>query len=187
MKRVITMLGAVAMVMAAIGPAGAVSPAAGLVQNASLEKPALAPGSHKNYVAPANIRGWLLTAGSVQLSTEPYWDAAAGAQSLDMNGECGAGTIEQQVATTPGTSYKVRFRLAGNPDGGPSIKELLVTFGASDATFSFDASSTNHENMGWVTRSFVASADSTSTSLRFESLIEGCYGPVIDKVQLIVL
>jgi hypothetical protein len=109
-------------------------------------------------------------------------------QAVDLSGG-DAGAIAQTVATAPGAVYTLRFALAGNADfppcGGSLVKTLRVMFdGRVVGTLTFDVRGHTPTSMGWVTQSLAVRASAAQSTLQFESLTEGCAGPVIDAVSL---
>jgi choice-of-anchor C domain-containing protein len=138
-----------------------------------------------------SITGWTVSEGSIDY-IGTYWTASDGTRSLDLDGLV-AGTIEQHLTgLTIGAQYLVSFDLAGNPDAGPTTKTLDVMASAGSQSFSFTVGSANHTNMGWVTESFVFTADATSTDLKFISTTTSggtsqnpaAFGPALDNVRI---
>ena len=110
------------------------------------------------------IPGWTVTVGSVDwIST--YWNASAGASSIDLSGRS-AGTLTQTFVTSPGATYTVQFDLAGNPDGGQGTRNLGVsTDGVTFTPYSFTATQ-------------------ASTTLTFRSNENTAFGPALDNVSV---
>ena len=112
------------------------------------------------------------------------WTAKDGSLSIDVSG-WSAGSISQSFATQMGQTYDVTFWLAGNPDGGPTIKTVQVSAGSvSGLQYTFDTTGHNHTNMGWVEKAFSFTATGTNTTLTFTSLNATHYGPAIDLVNV---
>jgi choice-of-anchor C domain-containing protein len=156
-----------------------------LVVNGDFEVPVVAPSNGILLHAGTGFLGWNVISGSVDLTGGGYWQAASGTQSVDLSGT-DAGMITQNVPTTPGASYILRFALAGNPDGAPSVKQMSVLWGATTlATLSFNTTGYSRSNMGWTYSTFVVPALSSTTTLGFQSLTPGGYGPVVDNVSLV--
>jgi choice-of-anchor C domain-containing protein len=165
---------------------------ANLVTNGSFET-GVDPGVFTTLFAPdsTTIQGWTVTGGSVDY-IGTYWQASNGSRSLDMDG-ISQGTVAQQtLATVAGQTYRVSFDLAGNPDNGPTVKEIGVSIGGSGLqTFFFDTTGKSRGNMGWVTDSFLYTATGTST-ITFQSLTAGpvgqesfaAFGPALDNVSV---
>jgi choice-of-anchor C domain-containing protein len=178
MKRVqYLMLGLLAVALLAVSPVHAA-----LFQNGDFGGLPV-PGSFITlYGGDTSIPGWKVTGDSIDY-IGGYWQAPpAVSTSIDLDGN-GQGGIQQTFDTTPGATYKVSFYLAGNPDGGPNPKQLLVTTVGS-TPYNFDASGTNRGAMGWTPETFAFTATSASTTLSFDSQTAGYYGPAIGEVSV---
>jgi choice-of-anchor C domain-containing protein len=130
------------------------------------------------------ITGWTVTSGSVDWINY-YWQAADGHRSLDMNG-LGPATIQQTFAVSPNSTYEVSFALAGNPDGGPTVKALLGIAGGSTQEFDFDVTGASKGQMNWTQESFLfQSSASNLATLTFQSITPNSpYGPALDNVAV---
>jgi WD40 repeat protein len=86
------------------------------------------------------------------------WRASHGQQCLDLDGKIG-----QELPTTPGAAYRVRFDMAGNPESGPRRQHLRVTIDEHSFDFEFDSRGTSTQYLGWKTKeiSFIAKGDKT--------------------------
>src|SRR5262245_23818201 len=113
--------------------------AAVTIINGSFESgESIAPGTFNTVFAPNNsaITGWTVTAGSIDY-VGTYWQAADGVRSIDLSGN-GPGTISQTLTgLTVNSFYTISFDLAGNPDGGPGVKQVAAKVGADTNTFSY--------------------------------------------------
>lgn len=158
------------------------SAVAGLSSNGSFEVGA-DPGRFRYVPAGAMVSdNWTVTKGSVDYIGS-FWRAAEGNRSIDLNG-LQAGEIEQSFATEVGTTYTVRFTLAGNPLSGPVVKTLQVTAGDTLRTYDFDTAGHSVGAMGWEEQEFVFTATAPTTVLTFTSLVPGNAGPAIDNVRV---
>src|SRR5205814_1992895 len=90
----------------------------------------------------------------------------------------------QTCDTNPGSLYEVKFDLAGNPGGPPTIKTLQVSAASDLATFHFDVTGKTFANMGYQAESFLFTAVASTTTLAFSSLDAGFYGAVVDNVRV---
>ena len=154
-----------------------------LLRNGSFEEPAR--GSVEFWVVPEGqfIGAWFVSGEAVDHIAK-HWQAAHGAQSLDLN-SCGPASASQSVPTEPGGTYELCFGMAGNTDGPPELKRLEVIWdGTVVRTVPFDSGSRAPERMGWTYHRMVLRATKHDTVLSFHSLTPGCYGPVIDRVTL---
>lgn len=144
-----------------------------LVSNGSFEQPAVA-GNFVTYGAGNGITNWTIASGSVDLIHD-YWQAAQGAQSIDMNGNAPA-VLSQFVPTLVGGTYNLTFQMAGNPDGSWN-KAMNVYWNGSllgGAPVTFVQGSNTRASMGWMQVSFSnLAASTTSTELRFEGIDTG--------------
>lgn len=136
-------------------------------------------------LALRTIGAWNITAGSVDLINS-YWQATEGGQSLDLNG-ANPGTISQTFDTVLGAIYNVTFSLSGNPDnktGAYATKSLLALAGDYFGQFNFSDTSNTRSNMKWIGENFEFTALDAITTLSFQSLETGAYGPALDNVQV---
>jgi choice-of-anchor C domain-containing protein len=193
MNRSITF--ALAALALAFQPAWATS----IVQNGSFET--YTGGDVGSFVTLSvgntQITGWTVIKGVYAAESElggidyigTIWTAADGARSLDLDNLYATGGVEQPFDTVPGAPYCVTFALAGNPAGGPVVKQVRVSGGASTQDYSFDITGKSFTNMGWVTEHFYFTAPGSTTTLKFQSLSpSGCaYGAALDNVTVEVI
>ena len=131
----------------------------------------------------SSVNGWSVTGNSVDYIGS-YWSAQDGSRSVDLNGNAQGG-IQQTFDTLAGIQYNVTFWLAGNPDGAPITKNVLVSAtGATDGLFSFDSTGASKVNMGWSKYTYNFLATGTSTTLSFASQNAGAYGAALDNVSV---
>ena len=162
---------------------GAQSAYAVTINNGSFET-GTAPGAFTPVGAGGtNITGWTVDSGSIDYIGN-YWTASDGARSVDMSGG-GAGQISQALSgLTIGQQYTITFDLAGNPAGGPIVKDLEVSAGGITSLYSFDTTGQSLSDMGWATQTFVFVATATTDTLAFLSLNNTSYGPALDNVTI---
>jgi choice-of-anchor C domain-containing protein len=160
------------------------SPAsAALFQNGSFES-GPAPGGFVTLSAgDTSITGWEVIGSIDYIGT--HWGAQDGLRSIDLNGGA-IGGIKQTFDTSAGWTYTVGFWIAGNPDGGPTVKALTATAGTATFSTTFDVTGHSRGSMGWDFRTFDFVAGGPSTTLSFVSTIGSpcCYGPALDNVTL---
>ena len=178
----LALLGFSASVVLATNPAQAVN----LINNGSFENSSLGSGFGylPLYAGSTAINDWTVTSATIDY-IYGQWQASNGNFSLDLSGNggpAGAGIIAQTFATTQGNQYLVGFDLAGNPEGGPTVKTLRVSAGGSSQDFTFDITGKTTTNMGWSPQTFSFVASSTSTTLSFASLDSSGTGPTLDNV-----
>jgi len=130
-----------------------------------------------------DITGWTITGQLDYIGT--YWQASDGSRSLDLSG-LSAGGIQQDIDTIPGYTYIVNFDMAGNPDGPPILKQLILEAVGVDAhAFNFDVTGHTKSNMGWETMQWSFLANATTTTLKFTSLVgDTGWGPALDNVTV---
>jgi choice-of-anchor C domain-containing protein len=170
---------------------GAISPAsANLIVNGSFEIGVDPGGSFKTIFGGDNtsITGWTVGGDSVDYISG-YWQPGDGARSLDLSGNA-LGSVSQSFAVTDGQLYTVSFLLAGNPDKGPTIKEVGVTTNSSSQDFFFNITGFDKGNMGWTPESFTFKASGSLETLTFASLACAdvsppcAFGPALDAVNV---
>ena len=163
---------------------------ANLVSNGDFESPVVV--GDFGYFAPPGFDSWTVESGSVDIVRE-LWTAASGAQSLDLNGACCApATIAQTLSTTAGTTYRLTFAFAGNPDpaeacdSSPAVVRMEAFWGdTSLGVFTFDTTGHTLADPGWRTVSLATTASSNASTLRFASRVAGACGPTIDAVSVV--
>lgn len=183
----------VLLVAGAITGSVTAASAAPILTNGSFET----PGGGANFTTlsagDSSIAGWTVGGGGIDYIGS-YWQASDGRSSLDLN-SLNPGSISQTITgLNVGAKYRLIFDIAGNPDGGPTVKSLDVLLdGISQDTESFDTTGTSRSAMGWSTRSFDFTATSTSQLLAFVSTTTGnsgngtypfAFGPALDNVSI---
>ncbi len=185
---------AAALVLAAALPAGLGMGAASaqdgdLIHNGDFEASGPVTAWLSLHAGSSAIPGWRVTSGYADLVGR-WWQAAGGADSVEV-GTPGPGAIEQSVPTVPGRRYRLSFALAGNPEGPPRVKTLIVGAGPVRRAFTFDTAGRTRRNMGWSTRTLDFTAAASTTTIAFAradgSPRSGWYGPAIDQVSLTAL
>ena len=160
--------------------------ATNLIQNGSFETATVNPGPFLQLNAGSTvITGWTVSQGSIDY-IGTLWQASNGVRSVDLAGS-GNGKIEQTFNTTIGTTYRVTFDLAGNPNASPIIKDMRVSAGGSSADFSFNTTGKSNSNMGWLSKSWDFTANSTTTTLEFIGLGNSDAGAALDNVSVIAV
>ncbi|HEY3267722.1 MAG TPA: DUF642 domain-containing protein [Armatimonadota bacterium] len=132
----------------------------------------------------SSFYGWRVGGQNVDL-VQTDFAPATGSQCLDLNGGA-AGGVYQDIATTAGQTYILRFALAGNPNGAasPPEKALSVRWnGAPVISPTFDTTDRSARKPGWT--NMAARVVGTGYDrLSFESQTAGAWGPAIDDVAL---
>lgn len=129
------------------------------------------------------LTGWTVGGGGIDL-VRGYWPAASGAQSVDLSAQS-AGFISQTVPTVVGETYNLLFQMAGHPDGGSAIKQMVIAItGQSDTNQQFNTTGLSRTNMGWSPRSLSFVATASNTTITFSSLTNNPFGPAVDNIRL---
>lgn len=191
MKRLVaTLLLVAAIPLAGIlgaGPVlGAPSQVESIVVDGSFEKPVAPRGGQQliTFREGQHFGHWKVLRHSVEVVGR-RWQAADGVQSLDLSGD-DKGIIRQKPSAVTGQTYTLSFAFAGNPEGGPATKEMLVKWeGALIADLTFDTTGHSNQDMGWTYYSFEVTATTTQPVLKFISRNRGFQGPALDDVSLV--
>jgi choice-of-anchor C domain-containing protein len=135
------------------------------------------------------IPGWSVTRDQIKY-VGPQWLAFDGTRSIDLDGNPGFGGVSQTFDSVPGTTYRLEFRMAGNPNPAlwpPQIKRLEVTAAGQSSQFLFNITGRTSNSMGWIRKRWGFPAVGTTTTLEFRSLdaLGGNGGAVIDDVVLL--
>jgi choice-of-anchor C domain-containing protein len=163
-----------------------------LLVNPSFERPPVSdPSEFDSFLPGQRIPGWRIggtrdSGGGIDLIGPLFWEPAAGSQSVDLS-YFDAGSVRQRVVLRPGHRYRLRFSLAGNPDGGTSVKRMTVRWGRSakaKAVFAFDTAGHSRESLGWSRHSLQLKATTKRSTFTFRSLQRDPFGPVLDAVSL---
>jgi len=134
-------------------------------------------------VGAGTITGWTVSRNAIEY-VGSRWDASEGLRSVALNGTAPGG-IAQTISTSPGQTYTVHFFMGGDAFSNPVMKHMRVQAAGASQDYEFDASHAWPWGMGWLEKTFVFTAGTTSTTLEFYSLDPGDTGPVIDNVTLV--
>ena len=169
--------------VAALAIMASASQAATIV-NGSFEQGSFSTAGFDTLAAgDANITGWTIGGAGVDWIGS-HWQASDGNRSIDLSA-LSAGSLSQSLTTVIGKTYNVKFDLAGNPDDGPFLKQVVVSINdAAAATFDFTTGATSRANMGWVGNSYRFTATSATSTLKFTSLAQTPSGPALDNVSI---
>jgi choice-of-anchor C domain-containing protein len=131
-----------------------------------------------------SITGWKVEPNGVDY-VGSYWQAEDGNRSIDLSGNDKGGISQMLSGLTVGAIYDVTFWLAGNPDGGGSIKTAVVSDNGTQASvFNFSQVGNTRVNMGWLQQDFRFTAASSTANLVFSSTLNNPYGPALDNVSI---
>ena len=172
----------------------AIPASANLITNGSFESATISPGSFTNVASGSTaITGWTVALGNIDYIGS-LWAASNGSRSLELEGSAGTcvlftncpGGIDQSFATTSGQQYIVTFDLAGNVFNIPVIKTIQVSAAGQSMDFTFNTTGHSAANMGWVTEQWTFTANSSTTTLEFDSADAPPtgWGPALDNVSV---
>jgi choice-of-anchor C domain-containing protein len=138
------------------------------------------------WAGSTDLRGWVVTRGSVDSEGTDGWNAVEGRYSLDMNGSPGVGAIRQTFRTVPGQVYSVSFHVAGNPSVA-SVMKLRAQAAGQQADFSFETIGRRRPDIGWVLCHWKFRAVAAETTIEFISLFTASAyeGPALGDVRVI--
>ena len=174
-----------------------------LIVNGSFEAPAL--GANKNYFQLLNagsnaLPGWTIGGKSIDVLGvgNPYVSGtpADGQQYVDLVGSPGPGTLSQTFSTVAGQQYELSFAYAHNYNGlngsENPISQALVELlgGATLLSESLSHSDSVAGDLKWIIATYIFTADSNSTTLRFSSQgvgSSGYAGLLLDNVSVTAL
>lgn len=158
-----------------------------IIKNGSFECASKDPGTGWKglSIGDTAICHWIVSSGNIDY-IGTYWVASDSFRSVDLSGNR-AGAISQSFKTVIDSKYQVQFDMAGNPDGGASLKRLRVSAADSSREFVFDISGKNKQNMGWELMTLKFTAIDTFTTLTFANIVSSAYGPAIDNVRVDII
>jgi choice-of-anchor C domain-containing protein len=158
---------------------------ANMLTNSSFETgPDVPLGEMQLAVGATAIDGWIVTRAPIDLITDVYWEAAQGTRSLGLNPTSTPGGIAQTFPTHAGVSYKVSFKMSGEPFSTPAVKQMRVSAAGQQADFSFDTSTNWHWSMEWAAHTWSFTAIASSTTIEFYSLTNAQASPAIDDIDV---
>jgi choice-of-anchor C domain-containing protein len=158
--------------------------AAPLVFNGGFEQPGTFTGPFTTIGAGSSyLSGWNIEMGSVDL-IQSYWTADEACYSLDLSGLSAAKISQTISGLTAGKRYALSFAMAGNRDGGNSVKSLTASAGGTSGQYVFDTGSVSGPGMGWQDNVLEFVADDDTVVISFESDEDNPYGPALDDVSL---
>jgi choice-of-anchor C domain-containing protein len=171
------------------GLCAAAASSADLLVNGNFELgPGMTPQNPILAVAPGNaaLTGWTVSGGAINIVTDGYWAPLSGHRSVVLS-STGPGSIEQVIATSSGSVYRLTFWISGEAFSSPTIKHLRLTAGATVQDQTFDITPAWHWDMAWSERTFDFTATGSSTTLKLSSMDASAWGPAIDsaKVELV--
>jgi hypothetical protein len=175
----------------------------GEVMNTALAAALVAPAFTENFEAPVSSsysvfragqsfstqrNTWQVTSGSIDVvnaTVRKEVVAAEGTQVVDLAGSPGAGEISTSFPTTPGQRYTLSFSYARNNNIGGQPALARVEAIGTGALLSADLKHAAPQPFSALQRfSMPFVADSSSTTLRFTSLVGGNAGVTVDAISV---
>ena len=135
------------------------------------------------YDAGQTFGGWMVESGSID-HVGGDWQAVTGYESVDLSGN-EAGAVYQDLPTTSGQTYLLRFAMAGNPYGGSAVKRMQIWWDTTliDSLF-FDTTGHSGQSMGWEYHEYSVVATGNVTRLTFKGMTDEQWGPALDDVTV---
>ena len=149
------------------------------------------PGSFGDFSrpSPANIElqrgvnGWLSQEGQQHTELDSDWN---GPSSGSLNGEPASTTIYQDLATTPGETYRVSFWFSPRPGTGADENEL--EFDWDSGSYTDTISAVGGSNTIWTQHEYDLEATDSTTRVRFSDMgTPNSLGTFIDNVDVSLL
>jgi len=134
--------------------------------------------------ATSGIQHWEVVRENVDV-VGTYWQQINGKKSIDLAGIPGSGAIQQTFSTIPGRRYEVNFFIAGNPACDNPYKQMRYSAAGQYKDISTNTKGKSLQNMGWKKITWSFTANSSRTTLKFESVGPNRYcGMALDNVSV---
>jgi Fibronectin type III domain len=152
------------------------------LQNGGFEAPAIAAKSYKFVAAGTSGLAWNnLAEPVVELWSTGFTGVTApeGSQFAEINANK-AGTLYQDLATTPGTTMRWHFEHRGRS----GVDTMRVMIGAPQGTLHQSGANISTGNTAWqqYTGTYTVPAGQTTTRFAFQAVSAGSYGNFIDNI-----
>jgi hypothetical protein len=138
------------------------------------------------------INNWVVgnAAGNFWWLRSPSYNPQDGARAIDLdsNGLTPFTFIEQTFSTTIGQQYQVSGYFSSEGNGGPAQTSVLINgnlLGSVTAGSGVGEVGPGWTDLVWKNASFLFTATSTSSTLRFQDATAGLYNPLIDNVSVV--
>lgn len=162
----------------------AVSAQGASIINGSFEDPDIASSVVVYSAGSTGITGWTVGSGSVDV-VSTLWIAHDGDQAIDLDGSAVGSIFQEITGLVVGVDYVIDFFMSGNAAGGPTLKTMDVSVGATVSSYSFDTATGSAAAGDWAPNALGFTATSTSETLTFSSTTGGSFfGPAIDSVSI---
>jgi hypothetical protein len=134
------------------------------------------------------LHTWKVTLGSVNVGTTPAGTSCvtSGGHCIDLNGDR-RGRIEQVISTIAGSTCGVTFFMSRHvslASGSATLNAVVNHAATPTATFVHSTGGVIPTDGRWQQHSFTFTTVGSSTTLAFESAIQGAAGPQIDNVTM---
>ena len=129
---------------------------------------------------------WNVVSGAVEVYADWHFSPSPLSNDILDLSASQSGAISQTINTIPGVEYELKFALSGNGEGGDTIKSVSVT-AANEAQiidYEVDGLYWSASNLIWSHEGLRFVASSNATELRFESLENNSYGPLLADVEV---
>jgi hypothetical protein len=152
-------------------------PAGDLVSNGSFESTRVSRGGSWRGTSAS---GWRAAHGQIEILDHAYGTSPAdGQQHAELDALASSG-IYQDLATTPGVTYELRFAFAARPSTGPSDNVLQVVWDGQPVDTLTTGSST------WNHHTYTVVASGATTRVQFNDLgTSNGRGTLLDDVTVI--
>jgi choice-of-anchor C domain-containing protein len=160
-----------------------------LIKNGGFRSPVVhcSPGFCEYNAGSTALPHWAIGGNSVDLVSRSVWMPAPGrTQSVDLSGS-GSGTLAQSVNTTAGSTYRLKWQIAGNPVCGQAIKTMDIYWNETLVdSVTFDTSGHSRKSMGWTSEQLNVTATGSTSSVEFADVTpdDSVCGAVLDSVVL---
>ncbi len=192
---ILAVIGSAAVGISVAATTAAASPV-NLIQNGSFESVATPTTTFETVPAgnSTTISDWTVftpaiygeSPGSVDLTSNDYWNAEDGNYSIDLAGSTHApGGVYQNVSTTPGVEYSLSFWSAVNGDEKPGMKHTMAVSVNGSALDKVKAVGVGRP-LHWVqnTATFFATSSTSQIAFGDATPTDKHQGPTLDNVSL---
>lgn len=165
-------------------------PAGAQLANGSFENSPQTTG-YTTVSAPSFIDAahtWKVTLGSVNTGTGPAGTRCVTSAShcIDLNGNS-RGRIEQAMSIISGSQCTVTFYMSRHKNlagGSATLNTFINSASTPAAAFTHSVGGVTPTNGQWQQHSFPFTATGATTTLAFESAVQGAAGPQVDDVTM---
>ncbi|HLF27899.1 MAG TPA: DUF642 domain-containing protein [Anaerolineae bacterium] len=167
----------------ALPPVSTLQATTNLVENGSFEQPAL---SQNSFQYLGSIPGWALSEGTaIEVQNRIQgWPAAEGYQLVELDSTSSSG-IYQDIPTTPGAAYLLRFAFSPRPGRTASDNVLEVNWNGARLGELISEDGSDLATTAWTYYTFTVVASSGASRLEFADRgVSNSFGAFVDDVSL---